>query len=259
MKNLLLIGLLALVISCGNQNSVDVPIFDNPAAEGFNEAGSDPEAIALADSVMFAMGGRKAWDNTRYVCWSFFGSRELYWDKFTGNVRIEAKRDSSICLVNINTMEGRFFKAGREILDADSVQNFLNRGRRHWINDSYWLVMPFKLKDTGVTLKYLGSDTTNAGINSQVLELTFENVGVTPQNRYNIWIGDSSKLVRQWAYYRTDTLDTPGFVQPWDEYEKRGNIWLSGNRGGRSLTKILVSDSIPEKVFTTFEPVRLNP
>ena len=31
---------------------------DNPSAPGFNAAGSDPKAIALADEVMAAMGGR---------------------------------------------------------------------------------------------------------------------------------------------------------------------------------------------------------
>ena len=33
-------------------------------------------------------------------------------------------------------------------------------GGNDWINDLYWLVMPFKLKDSGVTLKCLGEDTT---------------------------------------------------------------------------------------------------
>ena len=36
----------------------------NPPEEGFNAAGSDPKAIAIADKTMTAMGGREAWDNT---------------------------------------------------------------------------------------------------------------------------------------------------------------------------------------------------
>jgi hypothetical protein len=44
----------------------------NPAAEGFNESGSDAKAMAIADEVMQAMGGRKAWDKTRYLSWKFF-------------------------------------------------------------------------------------------------------------------------------------------------------------------------------------------
>ncbi|WP_133273578.1 hypothetical protein [Hymenobacter radiodurans] len=45
-----------------------------PAAEGFDQAGSDPKAIAIADKVMNAMGGYDAWRNTRYLAWSFFGA-----------------------------------------------------------------------------------------------------------------------------------------------------------------------------------------
>jgi hypothetical protein len=53
----------------------------NPAAEGFNESASDAKAIAIADEVMQAMGGRKAWDKTRYLSWKFFSFRQLTWDR----------------------------------------------------------------------------------------------------------------------------------------------------------------------------------
>ncbi len=52
----------------------------NPPAPGFDEAGSDPKAVDLADVVMKAMGGRKAWDNTHLITWNFFGTRRLVWD-----------------------------------------------------------------------------------------------------------------------------------------------------------------------------------
>ena len=38
---------------------------ENPPAPGFDLAGSDPRAIAVADQVMERMGGREAWDRTR--------------------------------------------------------------------------------------------------------------------------------------------------------------------------------------------------
>lgn len=38
----------------------------------------------------------------------------------------------------------------------DSLSKYLQLGQEVWINDSYWLVMPFKLLDPGVTLKYFG-------------------------------------------------------------------------------------------------------
>jgi hypothetical protein len=32
-----------------------------------------------------------------------------------------------------------------------------------WINDAYWLVMPWKLQDPGVTLSYVKTDTLQMG------------------------------------------------------------------------------------------------
>src|SRR2546421_138000 len=57
---------------------------ENPPAPGFDRAGSDPRAVAIADRTMRAMGGRRAWDQTRYISWRFFGKRLHVWDKWTG-------------------------------------------------------------------------------------------------------------------------------------------------------------------------------
>src|SRR5687768_15463746 len=76
----------------------------NPASEGFDFANSDPAAVELADSVMVAMGGRQAWDNTRFISWNFFGNRNLIWDKKDERVRIESINDSITYIVNLNAM-----------------------------------------------------------------------------------------------------------------------------------------------------------
>ena len=103
-----------------NANS-EQPI-GNPPAEGFNEAGSDPEAIEIADQVMEAMGGRQAWDTTRYITWNFFGNRTLLWDKQTGNVRIDSHRDSTIYLINIYDNTGKVMMKGTEMKVLASVK-----------------------------------------------------------------------------------------------------------------------------------------
>ena len=61
----------------------------NPPAPGFDLDGSDPRAIEIADRVMAAMGGRQAWDATRFLRWRFFGRRLHVWDKHSGDIRVE--------------------------------------------------------------------------------------------------------------------------------------------------------------------------
>jgi len=215
-------------------------------------AGSDAEAMAIADEVMEAMGGRKAWDNTRYVCWSFFGRDDLVWDKWSGNVRIDSGNGTTY-LTNINDGTGRAFMNGKEVMAADSVASLMERAKSTWINHSYWLVMPFKLKDSGVTLTYEGEEATEDGKPADKLKLTFEGVGRTPQNMYYVWVDKESRLVSQWAYYPSADAEEPRFTMPWLEYNQHGDILLSRSRGQSNMENIMVFDELPESVFTSPE------
>ncbi|OEK07176.1 DUF6503 family protein [Roseivirga misakiensis] len=232
--------------------------YGNPPAEGFNLAGSDAKAMAIADEVMEAMGGREAWDNTRHICWNFFGRRELIWDKWTGDVRIDM--GTSTYLLNINDDTGKIFQDGTELtLQGDSLQTMVNRGKSIWINDSYWLVMPYKLKDSGVTLTYAGEEATEDGRMADKLNLTFEGVGRTPQNMYYVWVDKESRLVTQWAYYPTTDAEEPRFTNPWKDYQKMGNIMLSGEREMAQLSNIMVFDELPESVYNSADKPSLKP
>jgi len=240
-----------LLMGC-QQDSSDSQVDANPPAPGFDIAHSDPAAVELADSIMDAMGGRRNWEKTRFISWNF-GTRKLVWDKKEGHVRIESAPDSTVYLVNIHDLKGRVQVRGQELTESDSLQKMLAKGKSIWINDSYWLFMPFKLKDTGVTLKYLGEDTISAGVNSNVLELTFDNVGDTPQNRYRVYVDLKDNLVKQWAFYREASQDTPSWVLPWDNYRRYGNILLSADRtGGRGPKEVRVNEKLPEEIFKEF-------
>ncbi len=245
-----LVVVLALLSSCTPKEKTLGDL--NPAAPGFDLANSDPAAIQLADSIMAAMGGRENWDKTRFISWNFFGKRDLTWDKHTGRVRIESPGDSSIYLVNINTGEGRVKFHGVELTEADTVKKLLERAKSIWINDSYWLTMPFKLKDTGVKLIYLGEDTLkNERYN--ILQLTFSNVGNTPENKYKLYVGIKDKMIKHWAYFNDAKQDTANFIRPWDNYQKYGNVLLSADRSDNGGPKnVKVSETLPDKLFTDF-------
>ena len=247
-------------MSCENNGSAEPTaqpeLSANPAAPGFNADASDEQAIKLADEVVAAMGGRKAWDDTRFIGWNFFGRRHLLWDKKEKLVRI-ATIDSMLYLVDLENDRGRVFNKGVEYTQPDSISKYVERGKSIWINDSYWLVLPFKLKDSGVTLKYIGQDTTSDGQMAQKLSLTFSEVGRTPQNKYHVYIDDSLKMVTQWDYFPNASDNEPRLSTPWGDYQQQGNIMLSGNRGGnRRLQDIAVYETIPASAFQ--EPTPLN-
>lgn len=249
MKPIIYLFALSLIISACEPKKTDM---GNPPSEGFDLAHSDPAAIELADSIMIAMGGRENWDNTRFIAWNFFGRRNWMWDKKTGRVRIESINDSIIYLANANDTLGRVQVKGQELKEPDSLRKMLKRARSMYYNDMYWLCMPYKLKDSGVTLKYLGEDTLK-GNRYNVIQLMFQKVGDTPQNKYNIYVDVKEKLVRYWSYYKDNKQDTANFTRPWDNYQKLGNILLSGDRSdGAGPKSVKVEENVPDKTFTEF-------
>ncbi len=254
MKHLWIFSFLLIAISCKPKTQQEPEVvqtvieYNNPPAEGFDLDGSNPIAILLADQVMNAMGGREKWDKTSCIFWNFFDARTLLWDKANNRVRVDyLKEDLSVAL-DMNTMKGKVWKNGTE-LPEDSLQTYFQNAKSAWINDSYWLVMPFKLKDSGVTLSYLREDTTQAGEKSDVLGLTFKGVGDTPQNAYEVWVNIESRLITQWAYFSDALNETPNFVLPWQNYVNYDGLLLSGDRGGRQLTQIKVLPAAPDEAF----------
>lgn len=279
MKKLLLVLLPVLICgiwSCGGGNTVDDSgknvyssqatqknMEENPAEEGFDAQNSDKKAIEIANEVMKAMGGRKNWNETRFISWNFFGRRQLHWDKQTGDVRIDFNNGKFNALLNVYnkegaTLTGKVMKDSMAVTQPDSLQKYLKQGKSIWINDMYWLCMPFKLKDSGVTLKYAREDTLKGGKKADVLTLTFSEVGDTPQNKYEVYVDQESKLVSKWAYFKTATQDSANFSTPWQNYQKYGNLMLSDDRGRARLSAIKVLDKVPEKLLTTFEKVEVK-
>lgn len=249
-------GLLLILGACQSSTTSDgevaPPPPSNPAAEGFRADESDAAAIALADATMKAMGGRAAWDRARYISWNFFGVRSHVWDKHTGRARLES--GDSVRVYNVNTGEGRVWADGVELLEPEDLRDALGGAQSAWINDSYWLVMPYKLKDSGVRLTHVGPGMTEDGAAAQVVELTFEEVGDTPQNKYHVWIEDEGQRVAQWAFFADASMDSPGFTGPYSGWEMHGDIALGGHRGARSISEIHVYDVLPDSVFESPEP-----
>lgn len=222
------------------------PAGDNPPAAGFDMSGSDPKAMELADRAMDAMGGRAAWDATRLLAWTIF-KRNHVWDKWTGDYRMEA--DSTLVIMNIHTKAGRAWEKGAEVTDAAKRDELLRDALSVWINDSYWLVMPYKLKDTGVTLRYAGERPTEDGREADVVELTFAGVGDTPENKYQVWIDRETDLVTQWAYFEKAGDAEPKFTRPWTGWTRFGDISLATGRGRFDVTNLRVSKEPDPSAF----------
>ncbi len=213
------------------------------------QVAGDSLALTIADSIMVHLGGTQAWQRTCCFRWNFFGKRRLWWDKNRQLARIEWIGDSLVAIVHIPDTTGKVWKNGQLVTHPDTLRMYLSKAVSAWINDSYWLFMPYKLKDPGVQLLYLGIDTTAKGLSTHVLQLTFEGVGETPHNKYHVYVDTQDYLVRQWDYFRHYNDTVPTLRTPWANWQWYGPVRLASDRGTRQLTEIAVYDTFPKGVF----------
>ncbi len=254
-QNTITLLVIILLASCTQPNTQKTNDTETKVEESQNQipVTVDEKASKLADATLLAMGGQEKYDKLQYLSWTFFGSRQLVWDKWNSRVRINSPRDTTIYLLDMKTMKGKISKKGKEITDPVELSKGLERAKGIWINDSYWLVMPFKLKDPGVNLKYIGTDTTKVGAIAEVLELTFEGVGNTPDNKYEVYIDKKDNLIKQWAFYGKRDQETAPRIWPWDNYKDYNGVLLSGERSDESgPSEIKVHQTMEDSVFETF-------
>jgi hypothetical protein len=227
-------------------------------------ADSDPKAMAVADKVMDALGGTDAWNNTHFLRFDFAVDREgktlvrraHTWDKWTGRYRLEAttkEGDPYVVLMNVNSKDGDAWLKGRK-LEGDEKKKYLEQAYGTWVNDTYWLLMPYKLKDPGVTLTLAGEEKKGGEAWDKV-RLTFDNVGLTPKDKYWAYVNRKTGLVDRWDYVLKGE-DKPPTTFMWKNWQKHGKVMLADDRvntadGTRIYFPVLdTPEKVADEVFT---------
>jgi hypothetical protein len=206
-----------------------------PAPAGAETAASDPKAVAIADQVMKALGGKQRWDALHYLRWTFEVSigdtlrpgRRHVWDKYTGWHRVDGTNRAGqpfTYIENLNDSTGMAWVNGNPI-EGDSLRKLMRSAHGQWINDSYWFLMPYKLRDPGVTLKYDGDVRDSAGAVYDRLALSFEKVGMTPGDRYWVYVNRANHRVEKWEHLLQDSQPPP-VPWTWEGWEPHGGLWF---------------------------------
>lgn len=222
---------------------------------------ADTKAVDIAQAMMTAMGGAGGWNRAHFVRYDFkviaggktVVDRSHLWDKYTGRYRLDGKTKDgqpTVVLFNAATKQGSAFVNGKK-LEGAAAEKAVKDAYGAFINDMYWLAMPWKWMDQGVNLKYLGQRKL-ANSNYDVVQLTFGKVGLTPGDKYEAYVSPESHLMEHWNY----TLQS-GNKGSWDwEYTTTGGIKLAGNHKSAdgkteiNMGDVKVMDSAPDAVFT---------
>jgi hypothetical protein len=211
--------------------------------------------------MMNAMGGQDAWQHASYIRYDFHVdipsrkakmSRSHLWDKRTGRYRLESTDKQGkpvIALFNVGNQQGEVYVAGQK-LEGTAKTEALKNAYASFINDMYWLAMPWKWLDPGVNLKYVGTKELR-GAPFEVVHLTFGNVGLTPGDRYDAYVSPNSHLMEHWTYVLQS-----GTKGDWDwHYTTTGGIKLASNHtdgagGSINMGDVKVLNTVDESVFT---------
>ena len=122
------------------------------------------------------------------------------------------------------------------------------------MNDTYWLLMPYKLKDPGVTLA-LDGEETKGGEAWDKLRLTFDNVGLTPKDKYWAYVNRKTGLVDRWDYVLKGESKPPTSFT-WLNWKKYGRVMLADDRRNATddmrihFPVLEVPESLPDALFS---------
>jgi hypothetical protein len=133
--------------------------------------------------------------------------------------------------------------------DHDLTANLANPAKEgeekdayaRWVNDSYWLLAPLKIRDNGVKVE-AGGPKDMGGTSMETINLSFDNVGLTPTDRYVLYIDPQTKMPRAWDYIPATGT---GLQATWEKFQNFGglNLATEHNFNGKSikLTEIKVT------------------
>ena len=202
-----------------------------PAAE------RDAKADKIGREMIDALGGQSAWEKARELKFDFVvqnegkvaGRRSHVWDRYTGDYRMTGTDQSGApyaVYFNVNTKQGKAYVNGKPV-EGEEADKLLKSAYARYINDTYWLLAPWKVFDPGVVLTYEGEKPCPAGGTCDVLKLSFgENVGMTPKDVYWLWVTRDGRNMVQWQYILKGADEPPTTVQ-WNNWQKVSGMALS--------------------------------
>ncbi|WP_224489660.1 hypothetical protein [Robertkochia flava] len=121
------------------------------------------------------------------------------------------------------TVNGETITYNRDAVDERSLQ-----ADKAFINDSYWLLAPFKLVwDEGYSMdSIIKAEAPISKDSLYKLTILYEDtVGYTPGDAYDFYIGEDY-MVKEWVY-REDNSESNCMMTTWEEYEEEGGLKLS--------------------------------
>ena len=163
------------------------------------------EADALATKMLNALN-YEAYENTEKIEWNFRNDHFYKWNKQENIVAISWTNYKVILHTN-NPKKTEVF------IDDKKVENteIIKKATDFYNNDSFWLVAPYKLFDTGTERRIVKYDGKDA------LLITYTSGGSTPGDSY-LWILNENHLPTSFKMW-TNIIPIGGLSATWSDWK----------------------------------------
>ena len=226
------------------------------AAAGWAQQPALPSADELARRSLEVMAG-PAWDTARYFSFTFnldrmggprVASFPQRWDRVTGDYRVsgvDPQGKKFEVIMNLKTKQGKAWVEGAPVT-GDKLTEALKLGERRFINDTFWLLMPLKMLDSGVHRAYAGARDDACGHTWDMVRLVFDPaVAIGPNDVYWAWINRDTGLVDYWDMKLTGAApDDPAVAVTLRDYRRVGGLLISTRREAPAKKQIVRLDDL---------------
>lgn len=199
--------------------------FDRAIAADLKE----PAAVTLATETQKAIGGMDGWKSVKAIRFDFRVEKDgseprawkHIWDRAHSRDHIEGMKDGKpmIAWINLTNKTGAAWYEGKKV-EGDALKQAMDWAYDRWVNDTYWLIMPFKWMDGGVNLK---KEADKGGFN--VLHVSFNQVGLTPGDQYWVFLNPKTHMMEKWEFLLQGEKDKGVFE--WKDWSDFGPVKLS--------------------------------
>ncbi len=200
--------LLALLLACKQ------PPQNNETArppQSFDPSRSDPKALDLVEALMDSVGADR-FGRASLLSFDFFlkqndsviTARSHQWKIQDGEYTLSWQEPGELqftVVILLQSSKGRAYRNGEPIQHPGQNEALVRKAYASFLHDTYWLLLPFKLKDPGVILSYIGKDTLS-GSPVEVVQLSFDRVGLTPENSFKLYIDPQTTLIKKWEFFK---------------------------------------------------------
>lgn len=164
--------------------------------------------LTVAEKIAHAHGFEN-WKNVSEIQFSFNKKRNWIWQPKTDDVTLITEKDT----INYN---------------RKSIDSLSKKADRAFINDKFWLLIPFQLVwDAGTTITEPIKEIapiSNVEMNKITILYGSEG-GYTPGDAYDIYFGDDN-IIKEWAF-RKGNKPKAGLINTFENYKDFNSIKIA--------------------------------